>query len=145
MSFSLHRITKVYDTETYDYPSAIQESIAELSTSIGHGLTNFAATNLKGTSLPAPSPITPLAAQHKTLPHALGRAATQAATGLQESSGSGLGSDENNKLGKALGLYAGAWEKIAAARVEHDEYVRQGFLTPWQVSSTSARMLPWLC
>lgn len=119
----------MYDSETYDYPSAIQESIAELSTSIGHGLTNFAATNLKGTALPAPSPVTPTVAQHKTLPHALGRAATQAATGLHERTPAG----EESKLGSALGLYAGAWEKIAAARVEHDEYIQQGFLAPWQV------------
>jgi hypothetical protein len=99
-----------------------------MSTSIGHGITNFAATNLKGTSLPAPAPVTPLEKQHKTLPHALGRAATQAATGLQEVEGA-----DGGKLGKALGLYAGVWDRIALARVEHDEAVKMGFLMPWQV------------
>src|SRR6202042_3019993 len=120
------RITKVYDTEMYDYPSAIQESISELSTSIGYGITNFAATNLKGTALPAPAPVTAPEKQHKTLPHALGRAATQAASGLQEVEGG-----EGGKFGKALGLYAGVWDKIAVARVEHDEAVKAGFLAPW--------------
>lgn len=128
----LRRITKVYESETYDYPSAIQESISELSTSIGYGITNFAATNLKGTSLPAPAPVTAPQAQHKTLPHALGRAATQAATGLQES-----GAHGDDKFGKALGLYAGVWNKIASARVEHDDAVKHGFLAPWQVCDTS--------
>lgn len=117
----------MYDAETYDYPSAIQESIAELSTSIGANITNFAATNLKGTALPAPAPVTPAAAQHKTLPHALGRAATQASTALAE------GGEGESKFGKAVGLYASTWEKIAHARVEHDEHIKMGFLAPWQV------------
>lgn len=104
-----------------------------MSTSIGYGLTNFAATNLKGTSLPAPAPVTPPQSQHKTLPHALGRAATQAAQGIQEG-----GSNSEDKLGKALVLYAGVWDKIASARVEHDEAVKQGFLAPWQVTLTTS-------
>jgi hypothetical protein len=100
-----------------------------MSTSIGYGITNFAATNLKGTSLPAPAAVTPPEKQHKTLPHALGRAATQAAQGLQATEGG-----EGGKFGKALGLYAGVWDRIATARVEHDESVKQGFLVPWQVA-----------
>jgi len=99
-----------------------------MSTSIGYGITNFAATNLKGTSLPAPTAVTPPEKQHKTLPHALGRAATQAANGLQEVEGAGGG-----KLGKALGLYANVWDRIALARVEHDDTVKTRFLASWQV------------
>ena len=99
----------MYENETYDYPAAIQESIAELGTTIGHGLTNFAAANLKGTQLPAPSPTTPPAAQHKTLPHEIGRAATNAAKELQAVSTAG----GDDKLARALSGYAGAWEKIA--------------------------------
>jgi len=132
---ALLKITRVYETETYDYPSAIQESISEMSTSIGYGITNFAATNLKGTSLPAPAPVTAPAAQHKTLPNALGRAATQAATGLHEGIGA---TDCGGKLGKALGLYAGTWEKIAAARIDHDEHVKHGFLAPWQTTLSTS-------
>jgi hypothetical protein len=54
----LYRITKVYEFETYDYPVQIQESISELSTSIGYNISSFAATNLKGTNLPIPNPPT---------------------------------------------------------------------------------------
>jgi len=99
-----------------------------MSTSIGYGITNFAATNLKGTSLPAPTAVTPPEKQHKTLPHALGRAATQAANGLQA-----VGGGDGGKFGKTLGLYAGVWDKIAVARVEHDETVKTHFLAAWQV------------
>lgn len=121
------RITKVYQTETYDYPTAIQESLSELGTTIGHNLTNFAAANLKGTNIPAPDPVTPPAQQHKTLPHALGRAATNAAHILQSTPGA-----EDNKLGKAMSSYAGAWEKIAEARIAQDQTIKAQFLQPWQ-------------
>jgi hypothetical protein len=99
-----------------------------MSTSIGYGITNFAATNLKGTSLPVPAAVTPPEKQHKTLPHALGRAATQAANGLQA-----VGGGDGGKFGKTLGLYAGVWDRIAVARVEHDETVKTHFLAAWQV------------
>ncbi|KAI0687818.1 BAR domain-containing family protein [Cytidiella melzeri] len=124
---TLLKITKVYGTETYDYPTAIQESITELGTTIGHGITNFAAANLKGTNLPVPEPAAPIAQQHKTLPHALGRAATNAATILQSTPGAA-----EDKLAKAVAGYAGAWEKIADARLAQDESIRIHYLQPWQ-------------
>ncbi|KAF8216466.1 BAR domain-containing family protein [Mycena galopus ATCC 62051] len=124
---ALLKITGVYDTESYDYPVQINESITELSTSIGYGITNFAATNLKGTNLPAPAPVVPPAQQHKTLPHALGRASTNAAQAIAKTV-----NGTEDKLGKALGLFAEGWEKIASARVQHDTAVRNGFLLPWQ-------------
>ncbi|KAI0653104.1 BAR domain-containing family protein [Cubamyces menziesii] len=130
---ALLKVTKVYESETYDYPTQIQESLTELGTTIGHGITNFAAANLKGTSLPAPAPAQPNVPQHKTLPHAIGRAATNAATAVQTSSGTG-----DDKLGKALQTYAGAWEKIADARVEQDATIRERFLQPWQTTLSTS-------
>ncbi|KAH9946565.1 BAR domain-containing family protein [Amylocystis lapponica] len=130
---TLLKVTKVYETETYDYPTQIQESITELGTTIGHGITNFAAANLKGTNLPAPEPTTPVAAQHKTLPHALGRAATSAAATLQAAAAPG-----DDKLTKALGEYAGAWEKISDARVQQDLAIRVQFLQPWQTTLSTS-------
>ncbi|KZT67550.1 hypothetical protein DAEQUDRAFT_767108 [Daedalea quercina L-15889] len=128
----LLKVTKVYENETYDYPTQIQESITELGTTIGQGLTNFAAHNLKGGPIPAPAPITPPAAQHKTLPHATGRAATTAAQTLQTSPGG------DEKLHTALSAYAGAWEKIADARVQQDQAIRAQFLQPWQTTLSAS-------
>ncbi|KAF4565562.1 AH/BAR domain superfamily protein [Pleurotus pulmonarius] len=127
---SLLKITKVYESETYDYPTQIQESISELSTSIGYGITNFAAANLKGTNLPAPAPATPPAHQHKTLPHALGRAATSAAQAVQSAVPAGAGTED--KLGSGLALYASGWDKIASARLHQDASIQANFLHPWQ-------------
>ncbi|KAF8550717.1 hypothetical protein OG21DRAFT_1446252 [Imleria badia] len=130
---ALLKITKAYDSESYDYPTQIQESFTELSTTIGHGITNFAATNLKGTNIPAPAPVAPVAAQHKTLPHALGRAATNAATVLTHAPG---GNDD--KLGSALAVYAGAWETVAGARVEQDDAIQSQYLQPWQTTLSTS-------
>jgi len=85
-----------------DYPTQIQESIAELGASVAHGVTSFAAANLKGTNIPAPQVAPAVQPQHKTLPHALSRAALAGAQAL--------GTDL--KLGKALDLYGGALQKV---------------------------------
>ncbi|KAH9840734.1 BAR domain-containing family protein [Rhodofomes roseus] len=132
--YTLLKVTKVYESETYDYPTQIQESISDLGTTIGQGLTNFAAQNLKGTvPVPASPPATPPTAQHKTLPHAIGRAATTAAQTLQTSPVAG-----EDKLRTALGAYAGAWEKIADARVQQDQVIRAQFLQPWQTTLSTS-------
>ncbi|TFY73569.1 hypothetical protein EWM64_g10442, partial [Hericium alpestre] len=52
---ALLKITKVYETEAYDYPTQVQESLAEFGSALGHNITTFAASNLKGTNLPAPN------------------------------------------------------------------------------------------
>jgi hypothetical protein len=127
------RVTKVYENESYDYPTQIQESISELSTTIGHGITNFAATNLKGTNLPTPSPVAPQVSQHKTLPHALGRAATNAAAAVQRTPGG-----NEDKLGKALTVYADVFDNIASARVEQDESIQSQYLRPWQTTLSTS-------
>jgi hypothetical protein len=121
------RVTKAFETETYDYPSQIQESVAELGANISRGVTNFAANNLKGTNLPAPSPTAAPIPQHKTLPHALSRAAHSASLTLAQAPGG-----KDDRLGLALAEYAGAWDKIGDIRVQHDDAVASGFLAPWQ-------------
>lgn len=99
-----------------------------MGTTIGHNITNFAAANLKGTNIPAPDPVAPPAHQYKTLPHALGRAATNAATTLHATAANG----GDNKLGKAMASYASAWEKISEARINQDHNIKVEFLQPWQ-------------
>ncbi|KAH9959344.1 hypothetical protein BC827DRAFT_1214463 [Russula dissimulans] len=121
------KITKAYESETYDYPSQIQESMAELSANIGRSVTNFAANNLKGTNLPTPSPSAAPIPQHKTLPHALGRAASSASSTLVQAPGG-----KDDRLAQALAEYAGAWKKVGNAREQHDDQVARLFLAPWQ-------------
>ncbi|KAF5378908.1 hypothetical protein D9757_008705 [Collybiopsis confluens] len=123
------KITKVYESEAYDYPVQVQESLTELSNTIGTGFQNFAATNLKGTPLsPGTTSSRPsVEAPHKTLPHALTRA-SHTASQLLISTPAG----DSSKLGKALALYAQSNDSIANSRVQHDFAVREAFLHPWQ-------------
>jgi hypothetical protein len=124
------RITKVYESETYDYPVQIQESISELSSSIGYNLTSFAALNLKSLPVSAP-PSGPPRSQHKTLPHALSRASHNAAGTISQAASRGGDAD---KLSKALALYAAGWDKVAAARLDQDAAIQDNFLHPWQTT-----------
>jgi hypothetical protein len=127
---SLLKIAKVYETESYDYPTQIQESLSEISSSIGYNISNFAASNLKGTNLPVPpAPVAPPPSQHKTLPHALGRAANSASAAVVT-----LPGGENDRLGKALGIYASGIEKIAESRLNQDAHIQDNFLHPWQTT-----------
>ena len=85
---------------------------------------------MKGTALPTP-PVTPAAArQYKTLPHALERAASAASAAL--------GTPESSRLGLALKNYALAWEKIASARLDHDDAIVVGYLAPWQATLSNS-------
>jgi hypothetical protein len=43
---------KVYDSESYDYPLQIQESLSDLGNTISSNISNFAATNLKVYPIP---------------------------------------------------------------------------------------------
>jgi flavin-binding protein dodecin len=84
---------------------------------------------LKGTNLPTPAAPTAPESQHKTLPHALTRASTAAHATIVNTVGG-----EQDKLGKALGLYAQGLDKVASARVEQDVTIQDGFLHPWQTT-----------
>ncbi|KAJ7623752.1 BAR domain-containing family protein [Roridomyces roridus] len=123
---TLLKITKVYESEAYDYPSAIQESLSELSSSLSQGISARLAATRGATAAPTPPPAAP-APQHKTLPHALVRSATAAAAQLQAANPQG-----EEPLAIALGVYAGGMEKVALARVEQDTAIRINHLHPWQ-------------
>ena len=121
----------MYEYENYDYPTQIQESLSEFSSTIGYNITSFAATNLKGTNLPVPAapaerPVSP----HKTLPHALLRASSSAAGAIRTAASAGA----EDRLGLAFAQYGQAWERIAAARLDQDAHIQDHFLHPWQTT-----------
>ncbi|KAF9005749.1 hypothetical protein BDZ89DRAFT_1120390 [Hymenopellis radicata] len=113
------KITNVYSSESYDYPVQVQESLAELSTTIGAESPDNAPAQKQRE---APIPV------HKTLPHALTRASHSAATLLPP----------GDRLGKAFTEYATGWDKIAEARIEQDARIQQGFLQGWQTTLTTS-------
>ncbi|KAJ9116306.1 hypothetical protein QFC22_004746 [Naganishia vaughanmartiniae] len=131
----LLRIVKVHESESYDYPTQLTESVGELSHDIARGWASFANNNLKNANLPFPiAPATPATNQPtppKTLPHALSRAAREGALHV--------GTEE--RLGKALDTYATAMEKVGDARLQQDDIIVDKFITPWQATLSTSLAL----
>jgi hypothetical protein len=98
-----------------------------------HNGQSFAATNLKGTNLPTPTPTAAPVNQHKTLPHALTRAATNASAALVNAPN---GSED--KLARALAAYASAWDKVAEARIAQDAAIQTQYLAPWKATMSQS-------
>jgi len=125
---SMLKVTKAYESETYDYPANINESLGELSQNVAHSLTFWAAAATKGTNLPQPTVAEKAPEQHKTFAHALSRAA---AGGAMEITGGGTTS---GLLEKSLQAYAVAQDKIGNARLEQDRTIGRQFVTPWSTT-----------
>jgi len=79
------------------------------------------------------APAEPPTSQHKTLPHALVRAAHIAAAATTSTSDTSTG-EETSRLNKSLAFYAAAWEKVSNARLDHDAGIRENFLHPWRTT-----------
>lgn len=140
----LMKVAKVYETESYDYPTQIQESITQLSATVGHSVTSWAASATKGTSLPKVSPTAAPKSVNKTLHHALSRAAASGALqlGADPSVLSGLSTADDagsapatatdeSKLGEALQKFAIAEDRLGNARLTQDDQITQGFNVPF--------------
>ncbi|PWY98289.1 hypothetical protein BCV70DRAFT_202066 [Testicularia cyperi] len=143
----LIKVAKVYETESYDYPTQIQESITQLSASVGHSVTSWAASATRGTNLPKVSPTARPQKVNKTLHHALSRAAASGALqlGADPSHLSGLPNLEtaqapgsapapaadDSKLGEALQKFAIAEDRLGNARLTQDDQITQGFNVPF--------------
>ncbi|PWN31018.1 hypothetical protein BDZ90DRAFT_236368 [Jaminaea rosea] len=138
---SLLKIAKAYDNEAYDYPTQVQESMTLLSTQVSHSVTSWAASAAKGTNLPPIQATSAPENVHRTLPHALSRAAASGAiqlgasptniAGLSTPAGVQPESAQPGKLAEALQKFALAQDRLGNARLSQDEQIRQGFLKPW--------------
>lgn len=120
------KITKVYATESYDYPTNINESVSELGANVSHSLSFWANQAAKTSNLPVkmPQPGDKPVEVKKTLSHALSRAAAGASLEL---------ADSDERLAKSLKSYAVAQDKIASYRMASDSAITNNFTKPWQV------------
>ncbi|EGG01073.1 uncharacterized protein MELLADRAFT_50237 [Melampsora larici-populina 98AG31] len=133
---SLLRIVKTYESEAYDYPIQVNESLNETATTISHTLTTWASAATKGTNLPPIEAPAKTPVQHKTLAHALSRAATSGALelGTTSSAASDKDSDSNVNamMGKVLKSYAMVQAQVGDARLAQDAAIKKNFLQVWQ-------------
>ena len=131
---NLIKITKVYSTETYDYPTNINETLGDFGANVSHSLTFWASQATKNTNLPKVEATDKPVEQKKTLPHALSRAAAGGAldlTGGSSSAPDASVSQGDIRLGKALQSYAVAQDKIGKARLAQDSAITNNFYKPW--------------
>ncbi|KAA1109063.1 hypothetical protein PGT21_032457 [Puccinia graminis f. sp. tritici] len=135
---SLLRVAKVYESEPYDYPTQINESLTETATNISHTLTSWAAAATKGTNLPPIEVPDKAPTEHKTLSHALSRAATSGALELGSTGPSNAADASNGSItslmAKVLKSYAMVQARIGDERLAQDGAIQTGFLQPWQTS-----------
>lgn len=123
------RVVKVHETEAYDCPVNLQESVSEASRSLASTVGTWAAQarGAPSTQQSAPPP-------HRTLPHTLSRAAASAAVDVQPSS---LPASQNEEpetiqaLTQALQALSLSANSVGNARLEQDQLIVQNFLTPW--------------
>lgn len=121
------KVAKVYDSQAYDYPVHLQESVTELGGSIAHNLSYWAAAATKGTNLPQPAVAEKPAEVHKTLPHALSRAAA-----------AGAGDVGPGRLASVLKTVAVVENQVGVARITQDEEISKNFIQPWSATLHSS-------
>lgn len=130
---NLLKIAKVYGTETYDYPTNVNESLNAFGANVSHSVTFWASQATKGTNLPKVEVTQKPEEQKKTLPHALSRAAANSALDLTGGSATADTSSGQGdaRLGKALQSYAVTMDKIGKARLAQDSAITNNFVKPW--------------
>jgi hypothetical protein len=78
---NLLKVTRVYNTHSYDYPAQVQESLAEISSSVQNQFQNLTLSPAQRAQLESqPSQVQQPPPQPKTLSHALSRASVAVCT-----------------------------------------------------------------
>ncbi|CAH1755931.1 12909_t:CDS:2 [Entrophospora sp. SA101] len=129
---NLLHVTRTYTNSSYDYPNQLQESVVELSRSVGGYLKQVPTERTKSTTEFSDSSSTTTSQtfsssssqQSKTLPHALSRAASQGAQLF--------GNEE--QLGIALSKFAIMQERIGEQRVKMDREITKKFVEPFSTT-----------
>lgn len=124
------KVTQNYETESYDYPTNLQESFTEFGKNISNRVSNLSKATTPSEAQAALVSPNGEFQPPKTLYHALARA----------TDGSILTSsaDKNQEpLVKALDLYSSSLTKIANARLGQDQLIKTKFNKPLQTTLRS--------
>ncbi|KAG0336854.1 hypothetical protein BG004_007877 [Podila humilis] len=124
MHTNLLRITKTYQTQTYDYPAQLQETLGEYGRSISDRISQATLSPAEKAAADAAALEDPHHRENhppKTLSHALSRVCIQSAeeVGLEE------------PMGSALFKYATVQEKVGDMRLAMDQEITDKFVTPF--------------
>ncbi|KAL1919836.1 uncharacterized protein VTP21DRAFT_1767 [Calcarisporiella thermophila] len=123
---NLLRVTRTFTSQSYDYPSQLQESLVEMSHSVGERLQLLTMSPAERAEYEGAHANEIPSERHgpKTLSHAIARSCTQGAEqiGVEE------------PLGAALFKCAAVQEKIGAARLRMDEEITAKFVQPFNTT-----------
>lgn len=122
-------VTSQYNTEGYDYPRNINESLGDMSRTVSEKvklLSTAGSVSEAQAAVTAPSSTKP---QPKTFNHAIARASLAGSQSVAEADIRGKGQDD--PLAKGLEKYALAQEKVGEARLHQDAAIQQKFLSGW--------------
>ncbi|CAG8596312.1 5274_t:CDS:2 [Diversispora eburnea] len=119
---NLLRVTRVHQNSSYDYPGQIQESMVELSRSVEAQIKNVIQNPAEREAETREAERSPTI--HKTLPHALARAAAQGSEAL--------GTEE--PLGASLLKFAAVQERLGGYRIKMDNEIVQKFVQPFNTT-----------
>ena len=137
------RTIKTYESEAYDYPHALQESVTHGAQHLGHTLSTWAAQATKSAAPAAPASET----QPRTLSHAIARSATAAAMDLSQcpakvpayAEGELVDTTES-KLAELLRRFAVAQDAVGHARLHQDQSIVYSFLVVWNTFGAQIQM-----
>lgn len=102
-----------------------------MSQNFGHSLSFWASSATKGTNLPQITVLDKPQDQHKTMAHALSRAAASGAIALEG------GNSQGTRLAKALQEYAVAQDQVGSTRLQQDATISRDFNAPWSATLNS--------
>lgn len=125
------KVTQNYESESYDYPTNLQESFSEFGKNITNRVTNLSKATTPAEALAAlVNPVNGDFKPPKTMYHALARATD--ASILASSA-----EQNQDPLVKALDLYSSNLNKIANARLGQDQLIKSKFNGPLQTTLRS--------
>jgi hypothetical protein len=126
----LLRVTRIHTNSSYDYPGQIQETVKDLSRSVG-GQLKFLTQSPAEREAESREVETSAIQQPKTYHHALARASAQGAELL--------GAD--NTLGAALIKYATVQERLGDHRIKMDSDITEKFVQPFNTTLNTSIQL----
>lgn len=127
---NLLKVSRTYNTSSYDYPVQLQESLIGMTTTMTREIQHLALSSTTSAADRAATATqsTPVIEEPKTLLHGLARVASQGSESI--------GIEE--PLGTALFKYATITEKVADARVKMDHQIVEKFNKPVQTTLNSS-------
>ena len=122
------QVTSIYETESYDYPKYIKDSVNDFSKIVASKVTELSHVTSASEAQSVLTNMHPngVAIEPKTLNYALSRVALSSSDLIQQLDSSTLNS-KDNKLAKVLLDFSDVQTKVAQERLQQDKLISENF------------------